>query len=142
MYVVILGGGRIGRSLARWVANSQHEVTVIEKNPLKCAGLDEELGSISLFGNGTEPNTLRQAGTKRASTFIATTSIDDDNLMSCQLAKHVFGVTMTMSVVNSHSHHRLFELLGIGTSINIPELILGRLREEVSKIILNEETNL
>ena len=132
MHVVIVGSGRIGRSLARWVVSAGHEVTAIDSDPARCAAIEEELGSVAVEGDGTDVGTLARAGTVRAEVLVATSSSDECNLVVCQLAKHRFKVPRTVSLVSSPDHARLFNLLGIDVTINVTDLVVGRIEEELS----------
>ena len=101
MYVLIVGAGRVGVSLARWLLAADHEVAVIERDAARCAALENELGSISVAGDGTEADILARAGANRADVFIAATGRDDDNMVACQLARHRFGASRIVAEVNN-----------------------------------------
>ena len=132
MHVVIVGSGRIGNSLARWLVSSGHEVTVVDSDSSRCAAIEAALGSIAVEGDGTEAGTLARAGANRAEVLVATTSSDESNLVVCQLAKHRFKVPRAISLVRSPDHARLFNLLGIDATINVTDLVVGRIQEELS----------
>ena len=138
MYVLIIGAGRVGVSVARWLLAADHEVAVIERDSSRCAALENELGSISVAGDGTEADILARAGANRADVFIAATGRDDDNMVACQLAKHRFGASRTVSLVNIPDHEALFNLLGMDIVINATELVAGRIRQELSELLAEE----
>ena len=138
MYVVILGAGRIGASTARWLVAADHEVATVDQDEPKCAALDSELGGISVVGDGTEAGVLARAGVNRADIFIATTNSDEDNMVACQLARHHFGVSYTVSLVGGPEYERLFNLLEIGVIINTTDLIADRLKEVVGGRLVEE----
>ena len=142
MYVVIVGAGRVGLSLARWLVATEHEVTVIDSDSARCAALDDELGSISLVGDGTDMEVLARGGTNRAEILIAATGRDDFNAMACQLARHHFGVGRTVSLVNIPDHERLFSILGIDVTIDTTDLITRRIQEELSGLLVEEAGDL
>ena len=142
MYALIIGGGRIGSAIAKWLVDAEHEVAVIDIDPARRASLEDELGSIVVAGDGTEAGTLAKAGANRADIFIATTARDDENLVACQLAKHRFGASRTVSVVNISDHERLFNLLGVDITINTTELLVGRIQEELSEVLVEEVSSL
>ncbi len=62
MFILIIGGGKVGYYLAKTLIGEEHEVLVIEKDRTKCLRISEELGSIVLRGDGCEATTLEQAG--------------------------------------------------------------------------------
>ena len=132
MYVVILGAGKVGFALARWLVTSDHEVAVIDWDPSRCAALEDELGGISVVGDGTDAGVLARAGCNRADIFVGAGGVDEDNLIACQLARHRFGALKTISLVNIPEHEALFARLGIDVTVNATNMIVGRLREELS----------
>jgi trk system potassium uptake protein TrkA len=88
MYIIIIGGGRLGYYLLKGLLKEGHEVLVLEKDPRVCKTITDELGSVCFRGDGCEAATLAEVGTGRADMFIALTGDDEDNLVSCQVAKH------------------------------------------------------
>ena len=138
MYVVVVGAGRVGRALARWLVTAEHEVAVIDKDAARCAVLEEELGSITVTGDGTEAEVLARAGANRAAIFIAATGRDDENLVACQLAKHRFGASRTITLANMPDRQRLFEMLGIDVAINSTSLVVDRVQQEMSSVAVKE----
>ena len=132
MYVVILGAGKVGFALACWLVASDHEVAVIDWDPSRCAALEDELGGISVVGDGTDAGVLARAGCNRADIFVGAGGVDGDNLIACQLARHRFGALKTISLVNIPEHEALFARLGIDVTVNATNMIVGRLREELS----------
>ena len=131
MYAVVAGGGKIGAALARWLVSAGHEVSVVEDDGAARADLDDALGSICVPGPCTSAEALRRAGANRAEVFVATTADDGDNLVACQLARHHFGVSRTMAVVNDGDNADLFGILGIGVA-SLTDLVLGSLQDEFS----------
>ncbi len=138
MYVVIVGAGRVGVSMARWLVAAEHEIVVIDRDASRCEKLDEELGSITIAGDGTEAGVLEAAGTSRADILIAATGKDEDNLVACQLAKHRFKVSVTVSLVNIREHEELFNLLGIDVKVETTGLIASRIQEELAELLVEE----
>ncbi|NIS31919.1 MAG: NAD(P)H-binding protein, partial [Actinobacteria bacterium] len=113
MYVVIAGGGRIGRYIARDMERKRHDVTVIEWNPERCEQLVTETSVLVIEGDACDVRYLEQAHVDRADVFVATTHDDDNNLVACQLAKIEFGIKRTIARVNTPKNVEIFEKLGI-----------------------------
>ena len=122
----------MGGALARWLVAAGHEIAVVERDRKRCDDLDAALGSVCVLGDGTDAGSLSNAGTNRAEVFIATSSSDEVNLVACQLAKHHFGVDRTVSVVNDPDHAELFSLLGIDITVDVTEMVLGRIEQGLS----------
>ena len=132
MHVVVVGAGKVGESLARWLVSAGHEIAVVDIDPSRCSVVDDALGSVCVQGDGTDAATLARAGTSRADVLIATTGRDDINLVCCQLARHHFGISRCISIVKDRDHKQLFGLLGIDVVVDVTELVLSRIQEGLS----------
>jgi trk system potassium uptake protein len=113
VYVVIVGGGRIGRYISRDLVDKGHEVTVIELEAERVETLVSETGVLVIQGDAADLRYLEQAHTELADVFVATTHDDDLNLVACQLADIEFGVKRTISRVNNPKNVEIFQVLGI-----------------------------
>jgi len=131
MYVVIMGGGRIGRYIAMDMHDKGHEVTVLERVTGRCEALVSESDILVIEGDAGDVRYLEQAHTDRADVFVATTHEDDDNLVACQLAKIEFGVTRAISRVNTPKNVEIFDALGI-EPVSSTRLISELLEHEFS----------
>jgi trk system potassium uptake protein TrkA len=131
MYILIVGGGKVGHYLAMQLLNEGHEILVIEQDRRKCDLINEELGEIALRGDGCEASTLAEAGTGRADMVIAVTGDDEDNLVACQVAKWKFNVKRTVARINYPKNREIFERLGIDFTVSSTDLILEYIEKEV-----------
>lgn len=131
MYVVIVGGGKVGYYLAKELTTENHEVLIIEKDAAKCERIAEELGDIVLRGDGCEATTMEIAGFGRADMVIAVTGDDEDNLVSCQGAKHKFNVPRTVARLNNPKNQNIFRKLGIDTTVSATAAILAQIEQEL-----------
>ena len=129
MYVIIVGAGRTGIPLAKWLISGGHEIGIIEKQNDAYDSVSNNLGSVSVFGDGTDKNILSKAGTNRADVLIATTRSDDVNLVTCQLAKYYFQVEKTIAILNDQDNRELFDDLGIDVVVNIADLLVSEIQE-------------
>lgn len=133
MYVIVVGGGKVGYYLTKTLINEGHEVLVVEKDPRKCSTIAEELGSIVVQGDGAEAAVLSDAGTGRADVVVAVTGDDEDNLVICQVAKKKFNVGKTVARINNPKNEQIFRLLGIDATVSSTNLILAQLEQEIPK---------
>ena len=131
MYVIIVGGGKVGYYLAKEIVREGHEVLVIEQDGSKCDRLAEELGDVVLRGDGCEAATMDVAGFGRADMVIAVTGDDEDNLVSCQVAKTMFNVPRTIARLNNPKNQEIFRLLGIDTTVSATDAILAQIEQEL-----------
>ena len=131
MYIIVVGGGRVGYYLTRALLDEGHEVLLVEKNATICEVINEELGSVCLRGDGCEVTTLAEAGTDRADMLVAVTGDDEDNLVVCQVAKHKFSVPRTIALIGNPQNEVLFKKLGIDVTISSTNIILEHIEEKV-----------
>lgn len=131
MYIIIIGGGRIGYYLSKALLDEGHEILVIEKDALTVEHIEEELGSICMQGDGCEAATLDEAGTERANLFIAVTDQDEDNLVACQVAKYKFNVPRIIARISNPKNEVLFKRLGIDVTVSTTNLILEHIELEL-----------
>jgi len=131
MYIIIVGGGRVGYYLAKALLDEGHEVLVVEKNATICDAFVEQMGSICIRGDGCEASTLDEIGTSRADMFIAVTGDDEDNLVACQVAKHKFNVPWTIARIRNPANEAIFKKLGIDVTVSSTNIILEQIEEVV-----------
>ena len=133
MFIVINGGGKVGAYLGRTLGEKGHHVALIEERPEILDKMAEELPSTILLieGDGCSLKHQEEAGTGRADVFVAVTGEDEDNLVSCQLAKARFGVKRTIARVNNPKNERIFRELGI-EGISSTSVISQLIEEEMT----------
>ena len=132
MYIIIVGGGEMGHCLARELLGNDQEVLIIEKDAKKCEHLEEDLGDVSLCGNGSEIEVLTEAGIARADMLIAATDEDEDNLAACQIAKQKFNVSQVLAKINNPRNEKIFAKLGIDHTVNVVSLVLERIKVQLA----------
>ena len=131
MYIIIIGGGKVGYYLGRALLDEGHEILVVEKDPDRNEFICGELGSVCIRGDGCEVATLTEVGTGRADMFIAVTGDDEDNLVACQVAKHKFNVPRTIARISNPQNETIFKKLGIDVTVSSTNIILENIEEEV-----------
>jgi len=131
MYIIVVGGGRVGYYLTKALLSEGHEVTVVEKHARFCKIINNELGDICVHGDGCEAFTLDEIGTGRADMFIAVTGDDEDNLVACKMAKHKFNVSRTIARIRNPQNESIFKKLGIDITVSSTNVILEHIEEDV-----------
>jgi trk system potassium uptake protein TrkA len=132
MFVIVVGGGKVGSNVARTLRGLKHEVVVVEQNPLQYARLEEEFEHAAILGDGTELFVLEQAGMARPpDVVVAVTGDDEDNLVICQLAKEKYGVPNVVARVNNPRNQQHFDLLGISPTVSATSMVLALIQHEV-----------
>ena len=131
MYIVIIGCGKVGYHLTRALLSAGHEVATIERSPRRLNAVLNELGSVAVSGDGTEPAVLEEAGVGRADVIVAVTGNDEDNLVACQMAKHRFNVPKSIALVNNPENDDIMQKLGVDVVVSSTDIILAHVEEEL-----------
>ncbi|MFC1909044.1 potassium channel family protein [Chloroflexota bacterium] len=131
MYIIVIGGGRIGYYLLKALMDEGHEVLMLEKDPRVCRIISDELGSVCIRGDGCEAATLSEVGTGRADMLVAVTGDDEDNMVACQVAKFKFNVPSTIARVRNPQNEALFQKLGVDVTVSATKIILEAIEQEV-----------
>ncbi|MEA1958923.1 MAG: TrkA family potassium uptake protein [Chloroflexota bacterium] len=131
MYIIIVGGGKVGYFLSLALLGEGHEILIIEHDANKCKAIAEDLGSVVMRGDGCEAKTLEDAGARRADLLVAVTHRDEVNLVACQVSKHKFGVPRTIARISNPKNEALFKMLGINVTVSSTNLILEHIEESL-----------
>jgi trk system potassium uptake protein len=131
VYIIVVGGGRVGFYLAKELLEAGHEIVVLEKNARRARQIADELGSIVLARDGCEGKHLAEAGANRAALVAAVTGDDEDNLVICQMAKHHFSVPRTIARVNNPKNEALLRHLGVDEVISPTRMALGAIEQDI-----------
>lgn len=131
MYIIVVGGGKVGYYLTKTLVHEGYEVLLIEKNQAKCEIYTERFGAVVMNGDGAEASTLAAAGAGRADVVISVTGHDEDNLVICQLARHRFKVKRTIARVNNPKNEELFRRLGVDVTVNPTSVILSLIEQQI-----------
>ena len=131
MFVLVVGGGKVGYYLAKELIENGHEVVLMEKDRARADQISDEIGSIVVAHDGCEGKYLGEAGCARADIVAAVTGDDEDNLVICQMAKHHFDVRRTIARVNNPKNEALFRHLGVDEIISPTRMILGSIEQDI-----------
>lgn len=122
MFILIVGCGRVGSSLARTMLREGHSVSCLDEDSEAHArleiGLDkpwEDIGGQFTVGTGLEIEALRVAGIERADAFVAATNGDNTNIIIAQLAKRRFGVPTVIARILDPLRAEWYEQQGVHT---------------------------
>ncbi len=131
MYIVVVGGGKVGYYLTKQLLADGHEVAVIEKNKQKVEHIAEDLGGIAVHGDGSDSGPMEEAGMNRADIVVAVTGDDEDNLIVCQMAKKKFGVKRTIARINNPKNEHIFRVLGIDVTVSPVDSLVAQIEREI-----------
>lgn len=104
MRVIICGAGQVGYNLAAYLAREENDVTVVDENPALISRINDSLDVNGLVGHASAPDVLARAGAAEADLILAVTSIDEINMVACQVAHSLFGVPKKIARVRRSSY--------------------------------------
>ncbi len=131
MYILIAGGGKVGRNLTKDLLAMGHEVTVIERRADRYHSLEEEFEHVVQHGDATELHVLERCGVRRAGLVVAVTGDDEDNIIVCQVARDGYGVERSVARVNDPRNQEAFDLLGIAPTVCATTSIMALIEHEL-----------
>ena len=115
MNVLIMGCGRMGSQLAGMLEKEGHEITVLDINPDSFRKLHRGFRGRRCVGNGVDSDDLKRAGVGQADAFVSVTPGDNRNVMSAQMAKHLFGVERVVCRIYDPIRAEIYRDLGLET---------------------------
>jgi trk system potassium uptake protein TrkA len=120
VYVVIMGCGRVGSSLAASLDRLGHEVAVIDKDRQAFRRLSAEFSGRQVVGQGFHREVLVEAGVERAQAFAAVSSGDNSNIIAARVARETFGIARVVARIYDAKRAAVYERLGIPTVATVP----------------------
>lgn len=137
MFILIVGAGRVGSSVARDMLREGHEVSCLDEDPEAHARLEvemdeawEEAGGQFTVGTALEIDALEAAGIERADAFVAATNGDNTNIIISQIAKERFNVPKVIARILDPYRAKWYEQRGVHT-ICPTRVAIDMLDEEV-----------
>lgn len=132
--IIIVGTGKVGKTFAAQLARAGHDVTIVDRRKEALDHVADIQDVMSLQGNGTTLAIQREAGVETADLLIAATSTDEQNLLTCLIAKRA-GAAHTIARVRSPEYAKEITLikedLGLSLAIN-PELTCA---QEMARVL-------
>ena len=124
--VMIVGGGNIGRRLAKSLEND-YQVKLIEYNKKSCERLAGELSrTLVLNGDGTDEKLMQQEHVGEVDVFCALTNDDENNIMSALLAKQG-GARKVIALINRSAYVGLVQGGKIDIALSPAQITIGSL---------------
>jgi trk system potassium uptake protein TrkA len=122
MFVLIVGCGRVGSSVARAMLREGHEVSCLDEDPEAHARLEvnlekswEDSGGQFTVGTALEEEALEAAGVERADAFIASTDGDNTNIVIAQIASRRYNVPTVIARILDPYRAEWYEQQGLHT---------------------------
>ena len=131
MHVIIGGCGRVGAEVAERLSAEGHDVVILDANGSAFDRIGAAFNGETMIADVTDKDALVRAGVERASGFVATTNLDNANLMSVQIARELFGVERTVARLFNPEREQSYRKMGVhyvsGTRL-VAKQLLNELR--------------
>ncbi len=89
MRIHLIGAGEVGRHMAVSLSGVGHDITLIEQDDALAAEIDAQLDAKVMVGDGCSPNFLAESNVGECELFLALTSSNNANLVSCAMGKRL-----------------------------------------------------
>ncbi len=134
MNVIVVGGGKVGTTLAELLQASGHRVRLIEERSEVLSGLPRNVSQEHvILGSGSNPDVLERADIRHADVVAAVTGADETNLIVTSLARFAFNVPRTIARINDPNHAWMFTTaMGVDVAFNPADLMAHLIAEEMS----------
>ena len=128
MKFVIMGCGRLGRTVATELDSEGHDVVVIDFDEGAFHLLPAGFSGRTVLGNGVDKEIQRQAGTPDADVFMALANGDNRNAMAAQVAKHLHGVDRVIARIFDTPRAEIYSELGV-EAVNPTSIVADLVRQ-------------
>ncbi len=130
MYIIIVGCGRVGSELAKLLADTGHNVIVIDKDANSFKRLGSDFNGLTITGDGFDVDLLKEAGIEHTDAFCTVTDNDNANIMSGQVAKKIFHIPRVITRINDVQYAHIYKELGIDIVSSTP-LLAAMIRNKI-----------
>jgi trk system potassium uptake protein TrkA len=113
MFVLIIGCGRLGSSLANELSRTGHNIVVVDRNREAFTLLSAEFSGFQVTGDGSDQEVLQEARVSEADIVAAVTDDDNVNLFIAQCARELYDVPDVLARVSDPLKGAIFEEMGL-----------------------------
>ena len=137
MNIIIAGDGEVGVHLAKSLSELDYNITVVDPHAELLSRLESETDLLTIVGDATSPQVLRDAGVAECDLFLAVLHHESVNLMACVLAKKLKAKRTVARITNaellSPKHREMMRDLGVDEMV-CPERIAAK---EITNLLNN-----
>lgn len=130
MKVVIVGAGKVGFFLASELVFKGQKVTVVDVRQKACTHIANSLGVETVC---TDASTVQGLANVCVDTdiLVALTGNDENNLITCQIAKKYYNVPTTISRINNPKNNDIVHLFGVDKHFCGTDIIVDLVENEI-----------
>ena len=104
MKIIICGANEVGSNIAKQLVYEDNDVTIVDESELLLRTLNKTLDVKSICGKTTLPGVLEKAGAEEADMIIAVSNKDESNIISCELANHLFKIPTKVARISESGY--------------------------------------
>lgn len=114
-YTIIVGCGRLGSSLANALSDEDGNVLIVDRDKDSFRKLSPSYGGLTLTGDATDIDVLREAQPESATAIVVVTNSDNVNIMIAQMARELFKSQRVIVRLYDPERECVYRELGIAT---------------------------
>ncbi len=118
MKIIIVGGGKVGYTLAQQLTTEEHDITLIDSNADVLNHADDTLDIMCIRGNGASVKILNEANVGDADLLIAVTDGDELNMICCVIGKKL-GAKQTVARIRNTDYSNEYKMLKQELELNM-----------------------
>ena len=126
MYIIIAGGGLIGRGLTQRLVENKHDVIVIDTDPRVCEDIYANYGAVTINGNAGDIHVLESARIEKCDVAASVMRNDADNLAFVLLARH-FKVPQVLVRMSDPKYEEVYKTVEVSQIARATDLLIDQL---------------
>ncbi len=138
MKIIVCGAGEVGSNIAKQLVYEDNDVTIIDESEPLLRKINQNLDLKSICGKPCHPEILENAGANEADMIIAVSDQDESNIVTCELANHLFKIPLKVARIKESGYLKPIYLdnLFVKGKIDVDAIISPEL--EVAKDIIRK----
>ena len=134
MKEIVIGNGKVGKTIVEHTLQEGHEVIVVDKNPTNIEEIIDQYDVMGVCGNGASYDILKSAGVDKADLVVAATDSDETNILACLISQKI-GAKSTIARVRSYEYKNQLNIIREGLGITMPINPESETADEITKIL-------
>lgn len=131
MYIIIIGCGKLGSTLAKELSIAGHDISIIDRDNERLNVLGSGFNGLKIKGIEFDTDNLIKAGIINADVILAVTSDDNINITVSLIAKKIYNVPRMIARISDPNRKYIYEMLAIET-INPTQLGVEILKSRIT----------
>ena len=104
MNILILGAGKVGYNVARQLVSPENQITIVDNDKTILSQIGDQLDIRPIYGHAAHPDVLEAAEAHDADVMIAVTSIDEVNIVACEIVHSLFDINTKIARIRDQNY--------------------------------------